>query len=173
MAAHLADVVRARLGRSALVSAEVHAGEVLRVDRNRYLPVLQFLSRDPDAQLDVLVDLFAIDRGPQREPRFDVRVVLRSRRLGYRAHVCCDVGGDEPSLPTLSTLYPAAFVLERELWEMHGIASDGHPYLRPLVLYDGFVGHPLRRDYRLTKQQPLVPVLDDAPAPVVVAEADP
>lgn len=173
-AGHLAQLVRARLGAAAWKDAQVVGDtEVLVVDHERWLPIVKFLRADPDAQLEVLADLFAIDRGPGAEPRFEVRAVMRSARLGYRAHVVLEVGGADPTIPTLSSMFLGADALERELFEMTGVIPEGHPHLRALLLYPGFVGHPLRRDYRAHKEQPLVPLLDDVARPVVIADAPP
>ena len=74
-------------------------------------------------------------------------------------------------MPSLTSLYPAAEAVERELYEMLGVYPDGHPQVRPLLLYAGFAGNPLRKDYRATKQQPLVAMLDDGPAPLIVDQS--
>ncbi len=50
--------------------------------------------------------------------------------------------------------------MERECHEMYGIDFRGNPDLRPILLYEGFVGHPLRKDYPKTQEQPLVPYRD-------------
>jgi NADH-quinone oxidoreductase subunit C len=165
--AHLAALVRARLGHAIVTPA---GDDVLAVERVHWLPLLGFLKADPDAELEVLADLFAIDHeGPDN--RYEVRALLRSPTLGYRAQLALSLPAHEPTLPTLTGLFASAWSLERELFEMHGIIADGHPALRPLYLYDGFVGHPLRRDYRAHKEQPLVPLLDDVAAPTIVSDA--
>lgn len=175
---HLAGLVRARLGSAAWFRAhDEHGTEVLVVDAVHWVPVIRFLRADPDAQLEVLSDLFAIDAGPGTTPRFELRAALRSPRLGYRAHVVLALAetgphGAEPTYPSLTGLFLAAETLERELFEMMGLVADGHPQLRPLLLYAGFVGHPLRRDYRAHKEQPLVPLLDDVTPPLVVTDEE-
>jgi NADH-quinone oxidoreductase subunit C len=47
--------------------------------------------------------------------------------------------------------------MERECHDMYGIVFRGNPDMRPILLYEGFVGHPLRKDYRKEDEQPLVP----------------
>ncbi|MCC7070512.1 MAG: NADH-quinone oxidoreductase subunit C [Deltaproteobacteria bacterium] len=167
-AGHVARLVRNRLGAHVYESATALAtGDELVVARDRLVELLDFLKRDPDADLSLLIDVTAVDRLP-RTPRFEVRWHLRSARLGYRAHLVSLVDEDDAVIPSLVQLYAGAESLERELYEMFGIYPDGHPHLRPWLLYQDLVGHPLKRDYRATKQQPLVPPLQDARAPALV-----
>jgi NADH-quinone oxidoreductase subunit C len=166
---HLIALLRARLGEHAVVAAsESRDGDVFVLERQRLLEIAAFLQRDKDADLALLVDIMGIDRGGEWAPRFEVVYSLRSPRLSYRAHLIVRLAEDEPTVPTLTGLFPAAELLERELFEMTGIVAEGHPRLVPLFLYAGFVGHPLRRDYRVGKQQPLVALLEEEDAPHVV-----
>ena len=63
---------------------------------------------------------------------------------------------DDAVVPTLTTLYGSARFLEREAHEMFGIRFEGNADLRPILLYEGFVGHPLRKDYPMEREQPIV-----------------
>ena len=162
-------LVRNRLGAHIVESGAAHDdGDRFLVARPRLLELCAFLQRDPDADLSLLVDVCGIDHGDEANPRFEIRVQLRSPRLGYRAHVVTHAPDDDPTVPSLTGLYPAADALERELYEMLGVYPDGHPQIRPLLLYGGFAGHPLRKDYRPAKQQPLVAVLDDEARPTII-----
>ena len=64
---------------------------------------------------------------------------------------------DEPLVDSLIALYGSAHFMERECHDMYGIVFRGNPDLRPILLYEGFVGHPLRKDYPKEQEQPLVP----------------
>jgi NADH-quinone oxidoreductase subunit C len=171
---HLVRLVRNRLG-AHIVDAGVSSpwGDRFLVRRERLVELIEFLRGDPDADLSLLVDITGVDWGAEASPRFEVRYQLRSPRLGYRAHVVTHAADDDPTVPSLTSLYTAADALERELHEMLGICPDGHPQLRSLLLYPGFVGHPLRKDYRAKKEQPLVALLgDDVPAPTIIDDEE-
>jgi NADH-quinone oxidoreductase subunit C len=63
---------------------------------------------------------------------------------------------NSPEIETLTDLWPIANWLEREAWDMFGIKFLGHPNLKRLLMYEEFVGHPLRKDYPYNKRQPLI-----------------
>jgi NADH-quinone oxidoreductase subunit C len=104
---------------------------------------------------DLLLDVTGVDY-PEREPRFDVVYHLYSSRHGKRIRLKTKVSEAEPLVPTLTGLYSSARYIERELNEMYGIKSIGNDDLRPILLYEGFVGHPLRKDYPIDLEQPIV-----------------
>ena len=56
-------------------------------------------------------------------------------------------GREGPSLPTVTPVWRGAELQEREVWDLMGVGFDGHPNLRRLLTWEGFEGHPLRRDY--------------------------
>jgi NADH-quinone oxidoreductase subunit C len=117
--------------------------------------------RDDEAlAFDMLVDLTAVDylRYPGREdgPRFEVVYHLYSLRHQHRLRVKVRVDEDDAVVPTVTALWPIANWLEREVWDMFGIRFEGHPDLRRLLMYEEFVGHPLRKDYPIDRRQPLI-----------------
>jgi NADH-quinone oxidoreductase subunit C len=78
-------------------------------------------------------------------------VVAHVYSIAQRRHVLLRtrIPRAEPELPTLVGVYAGAAWHERETYEMFGVRFTGHPDLRPLLLPDGFEGHPLRKDFVL------------------------
>ena len=104
----------------------------------------------------LLLDVTAID-WPQRAPRFDVVWHFYSTQHRVRVRLRTQVTEEEPVVDSLTPLYGSAAFAERECHEMYGIRFRGNADLRPLLLYEGFAGHPLRKDYPKEREQPLVP----------------
>jgi NADH-quinone oxidoreductase subunit C len=107
------------------------------------------------AAFDLLLDVTAVD-WTTRAPRFDVVYHFYSTRTFKRVRLKTRVAESDPVVDSLFPLYGAALFMERECHDMYGIAFRGHPDLRPLLLYEGFEGHPLRKDYPIRLEQPLV-----------------
>ena len=108
------------------------------------------------AGFDLLLDVTAVD-WPAREPRFDVVYHFYSTATFQRLRVKTQVTEADPTVDSLYPLYGAALFVERECHDMYGIRFRGHPDLRPILLYEGFEGHPLRKDYPMDLEQPIVP----------------
>lgn len=115
------------------------------------------LRDDADLAMDHFIDLTAVDF-PEREPdapRFDVVLHMRSSTKGHRIRVRTAVEDGAP-LATLVDVWVGANWAEREIFDMFGIRFSGHPDLRRILMYEEFVGHPLRKDYPIDRAQPLV-----------------
>jgi len=91
-----------------------------------------------------------------RTPRFEVVYNLRASKTNARIRLRVKVGEGE-ALPSVTSVWRGADWFERYCFDMYGIRFTGHPDLRRLFMYDGFEGHPLRKDYPLRGRQPLVP----------------
>jgi NADH-quinone oxidoreductase subunit C len=104
---------------------------------------------------DLLLDVTAVD-WPGAQLRFEVVYHFYSTTTFRRVRVKTRVPESQPVVDSLVGLYGAALFVERECHEMYGIQFRGHPDLRPILLYEGFEGHPLRKDYPNGRDQPLV-----------------
>lgn len=153
----LVALVDARLPGRGLVGRGTEGEvEVVDVPAHSLLDVARFLKRDADAAYD-LVDVTVVDRLDAASPRFLLLVALVSRTHQSRARLQVPVDDDRAAFPSLAGVWPAAFLYELEIVDLFGLMPEGHPQPHRLLLPEGFVGHPLRLDYRLTKHQPQVP----------------
>jgi len=162
MSKAVVELVRTRFPDAVLESHDFRGDDTIVVPRDRLLEVIRFLKETPGAAMDFFVDLTCVD-WPDRDPRFDVVVHLKSHVKGHRIRVKTGVPVNPCVCPSLTSVYPAANWFEREAYDMYGVRFDGHPDLRRILLYEEFEGHPLRKDYPKDKRQPLVPARDDAP----------
>lgn len=153
MTSYLVETVRSKFPDAVLETHSFRGDETVVVKNEALADVAAFL-RD-SLGFDMLMDLTAADYLP-REPRFELVCHFYSTRHNYRLRLKCPVGGEQPSAASLTPLWPGANWFEREVWDMYGIRFEGHPDLRRVLMYDGFEGHPLRKDYPLKKRQPRI-----------------
>ncbi len=155
----LADL-RERFGAAVVETHDQHGDHTAVVRRESLVEVLRHCRDLPALAFDMLTDLTAVDylKFPGREdgPRFEVVYHLYSLAHNHRLRVKVSVEEDDAVVPTAVPLWPIANWLEREVWDMFGIRFDGHPDLRRLLMYEEFVGHPLRKDYPINRRQPLI-----------------
>jgi NADH-quinone oxidoreductase subunit C len=120
--------------------------------------VLKTLRDDAEFAFDMLVDIVAIDYSafPEwNQGRFGVVYLLKSLKLGHRAQLKTIVSEEDPTVPTISDLYANANWSEREAYDQIGVKFSGHPNLKRILNHHEFVGHPLRKDYPITRRQAL------------------
>jgi NADH-quinone oxidoreductase subunit C len=158
--AAILDAVRARVG-AAVVETHDYRGDPTAVVTREALPrVLAFCRDEPSLAFDMLMDLTAVDylRYPGREdgPRFEVVYHLYSVAHNHRVRIKTRVEEDDAVVPSAVGLWPIANWFEREVWDMFGLRFSGHPNLVRLLMYEEFVGHPLRKDYPIDRRQPLI-----------------
>ena len=109
------------------------------------LPAVARVLRDGLA-FDFLAEVTAVDFWP-REPRFELVYILVSIAQRLRLRVKVRLHGADAHVATVSGVWPAANWLEREVWDLFGIAVDGHPDPRRLLMPEDWEGFPLRKDY--------------------------
>lgn len=126
--------------------------------RENALTVFKALKSESTLDFNMLIDVTAVDWLDRREPRFDVVYQLLSTKHAHRVMFKIQVGEENPEVDSVVSLWRAANFLEREVWDMYGITFNGHGDLRRILMYDEFVGHPLRKDYPLRGKQPRIPL---------------
>ncbi len=112
------------------------------------LEICQLLRHDPALDYSFLVDLAAVDYHPQ-QPRFGVSYLLHSLKQNARLRLRVMLSQQDPRLPSVSGVWPAAEWPEREAFDLMGIEFADHPDLRRILMPADWEGHPLRKDYPL------------------------
>ncbi len=149
-----------RLQQASLAAAPVvlsHGMAVITIEATDLLPTVRRLQRE--FAFDLFLDVTAIDWLGQA-PRFELVYHFYSTEHLQRLRLKTRVHESDPSVDSLCPLYGSAAYMERECHDMYGIVFRGNADLRPILLYEGFVGHPLRKDYAKRHEQPLVPYRD-------------
>ena len=142
-----ADALQGQFGDA--IREVVHfRGEVTAVvNRERIVDVACFC-RD-DLGYDFLSDVSCTDWLDQ-SPRFDVVYHLNSMQHWNRFRLKVQVDENQ-SVPTVIPVWGAANWAEREVWDLFGVEFDGHPELQRLLMPEGWIGHPLRKDFPQTQ----------------------
>ena len=129
-----------------LGATEAHGEVSFRVKRDDIARVLETLRDDHAYQQ--LMEIAGVDY-PDRAERFEVVYMLQSLTKNHRVMVKCSASEDTP-VPTVTTLWPNAGWLEREVFDMYGVTFAGNPDLRRILTDYGFEGHPFRKDFPMT-----------------------
>ena len=142
----------------AITETHNHRGdETAVVEREAIVEVLLFVKNDSAFDLNMLMDLTAVDGLEMKwAPRFEVVYHLYSIAKNHRLRLKVKVDEKNAAMPSVVDLWPVADWFEREVWDMFGIRFEGHPNLKRILMYEGFSGHPLRKDYPYNKRQPLI-----------------
>ena len=157
--------LKEKFGAGILQSSSALGEDTIVIDRAQAPEIFRTLHEDGDFAFEFLIDVTAVD-WLERRPRFDVVYQLKSMSRGLRLRVKIQVGADDAWVPSAHPVWKSADWLERECFDMFGIQFRGHPDLRRILLYDTFVGHPLRKDYPFQKRQPIVPEIDPITKPL-------
>lgn len=144
----LIDVAEAALG-DLIVDTKDQAGEItLTVTREGLVDALRLLRDTPGLEFQSLMEIAGVDY-PDRPERFEVNYHLLSYTKNRRVRV--KVTTDErTSVPSVTSLWPVANWLEREVFDLYGVTFAGNADLRRILTDYGFEGHPLRKDFPLT-----------------------
>ena len=125
-------------------SVEREEGGVLWVKAARIADVCGFLKSDSGLDFNFLNSISAVDH----INHFEVVYHLTSLNKQHTAIVKARLDGrEELSLPSVYHVWRGADFQEREIWDLMGISFSGHPNMKRIMLWEGFEGHPLRKDY--------------------------
>ena len=134
------------LGSMLLAAREEHGEVILTVARDSIEDALRLLRDEHEYQQ--LMEIAGVDY-PDRPERFECNYCLLSLTRNHRIVVKVHAAENTP-VPTVTTLWPVAGWLEREVFDMFGVIFAGNPDLRRILTDYGFEGHPFRKDFPLT-----------------------
>ena len=123
------------------------------VRKERIVEVCRFLKQERG--FDMAPYVTAVDYLGQ-DPRFEVVYNLYATKANERVRLRVKVSEQDCTIPTVTSVWRGADWFERYCFDMYGIRVEGHPDPRRLLMYEEFVGHPLRKDYPLKGRQPLL-----------------
>ena len=144
-----AELLARQVPDAVLRRAVAYGEETVWVQRDRLVEVCTLLRDHEDGLYTVPQFVTAVDwpdREPE-EPRFDVVYQLRSLQHNDWCRLIVQVGEDDPSVPSLETVFAGMDWLEREAFDLLGIQFAGHHDLRRILMPMDWEGHPLRKDY--------------------------
>ena len=117
----------------------------VKIEGHELVRFLEELKHAAEWKMDLLLDITAVDY----KEYFSLVYVLSSLSYGHRIMVKCNINDyGNPITYSISHIYPAAEVMEREVYDLMGIDFWGHPHLERILLPEDFIGHPLRKDFK-------------------------
>ena len=114
------------------------------VDPTRIQEVAWFLRDDPELDFQFLNSISAVDYIEYFELVYHLTSFERQHTAVVKSRV---YGRESLSVPSVYDVWRGADFQEREVWDLMGINFEGHPNMKRIVLWEGFDGHPLRKDY--------------------------
>jgi NADH-quinone oxidoreductase subunit C len=124
------------------------------VPKGRIVEICRYLKADSELRYNFLSDLTSVDFYETEQPRFEVIYHLLSHPNKKRLRLKIRVEEGE-KVPSVTGVWSTANWHEREVYDLMGIEFENHPDLRRILTPDDWVGHPLRKDYPLTYEQPV------------------
>ena len=125
-----------------------HEQLYLNINSEDLIDVTLFIKSNENTKFRQLIDVTVVDY-PEKNQRFKVVYLFLSHEFNQRIILSYLISENEV-IPSLTSIYPAANWMEREVFDMYGVKFKDHPDLRRILTDYGFEGHPLRKDFPLT-----------------------
>ena len=128
---------------------EIKHGQIfIEIDKEDIIDVILFLKTNKDTKFQQLIDITVVDY-PEENQRFKVVYLFLSHELNQRIILSYFISENE-LISSITSIFPSANWMEREVYDMYGVNFKDHPDLRRILTDYGFEGHPLRKDFPLT-----------------------
>ncbi|TDQ73370.1 NADH-quinone oxidoreductase subunit C [Sphingobacterium yanglingense] len=142
------DRLQAVLGDKIQVLGEPHGLLAIQTEAAYILELLAFVKNDELLRLNYLTDITAVHY-PQQEKQYAVVYHLHNLFQNIRVRVKVFIGGEQPSIPSATSVWQGANWMERETYDFFGIHFEGHPDLRRILNMDDLDVFPMRKEYPL------------------------
>ena len=130
-------------------SSEIKHNQIyLEIDSEDLIDVVLFVKTNKDTKFRQLIDITVVDY-PERSKRFKIVYLFLSHEFNQRMILSYNISENEV-ISSLTSIFPSANWMEREVFDMYGVSFKDHPDLRRILTDYGFEGHPLRKDFPLT-----------------------
>ena len=140
--------INSELGTKINSSEIKHNQLYLEIDSEDLIDVVLFVKTNKDTKFRQLIDITVVDY-PERSKRFKIVYLFLSHEFNQRMILSYDISENEV-ISSLTSIFPSANWMEREVFDMYGVNFKDHPDLRRILTDYGFEGHPLRKDFPLT-----------------------
>ena len=140
--------INSELGTKINTSEIKHNQIYLEIDSEDLIDVVLFVKTNKDTKFRQLIDITVVDY-PERSKRFKIVYLFLSHEFNQRMILSYDISEKEV-ISSLTSIFPSANWMEREVFDMYGVNFKNHPDLRRILTDYGFKGHPLRKDFPLT-----------------------
>jgi len=120
----------------------------IEIDKDDFIDVVLFLKTNKDTKFKQLIDITVVDFLEQSQ-RFKIVYLFLSHEFNQRIILSYSINENE-LISSLTSIFPSANWMEREVFDMYGVNFKDHPDLRRILTDYGFKGHPLRKDFPLT-----------------------
>jgi NADH-quinone oxidoreductase subunit C len=140
--------LKGKLNGAVIEAAEFLGQLSIRIERSRIVDACNLLKRDSDTPFNYLSDVTCVHFPDRSEAPFEVVYNLYSIRANERVRLKVATT-DEEGVESVTSVWPAANWMEREVYDLFGVTFGNHPDLRRLLLPPDWEGHPLRKDYPL------------------------
>ena len=134
---------------SKIKSSEIKHNQIfIEIEKEDLIDVTLFIKTNKNTKFRQLIDITVVDY-PEQNQRFKVVYLFLSHEFNHRIVLSYFISENEV-ISSLTSIFPAANWMEREVFDMYGVNFKDHPDLRRILTDYGFEGHPLRKDFPLT-----------------------
>ena len=140
--------INSELGTKINSSETKHSQLYIEIDKEDLIDVVLFIKTNKDTKFRQLIDITVVDY-PESPQRFKIVYLFLSHEFNQRMILSYNINEKEV-ISSLTSIFPSANWMEREVFDMYGVNFKDHPDLRRILTDYGFEGHPLRKDFPLT-----------------------